>query len=57
MNFIIDERARNYIGKATEDKIYSFNKCNYNWAWKGSIANGTSFGTNLNVFHYLAHPL
>jgi hypothetical protein len=23
MNFIIDERARNYIGKATEDKIYS----------------------------------
>jgi hypothetical protein len=54
LNFIIDERSRelHWEGHRRQDLI-RFNKYgggNYNWAWKGNIANGTSFSSNLNVF-------
>ncbi|NDP23043.1 MAG: RagB/SusD family nutrient uptake outer membrane protein [Paludibacter sp.] len=54
LDFMIDERSRelHWEGHRRQDLI-RFNKYgggNYNWAWKGNIANGTSFGSNLNVF-------
>lgn len=54
LDFMIDERSRelHWEGHRRQDLI-RFNKYgggSYNWAWKGNIANGTSFGSELNVF-------
>lgn len=54
LDFVIDERSRelHWEGHRRQDLI-RFNKYgggNYNWAWKGNIANGTSIGTEKNVF-------
>jgi starch-binding outer membrane protein, SusD/RagB family len=54
LNFLIDERSRelHWEGHRRQDLI-RFNKytgSNYNWAWKGNVANGTSISNNLNVF-------
>jgi hypothetical protein len=49
----------NFTGKDIEDKdlirLLEYGGGNYNWALEGNVANGTSFGSNLNVFPLPSH--
>ncbi len=61
LDFLIDERSRelHWEGHRRQDLIRfgKFTGGNYNWAWKGNIANGTSIGANFSVFPIPAQSL
>jgi starch-binding outer membrane protein, SusD/RagB family len=52
--FLLDERGREFYYEAQRRtdlvRFGKFTDGNYNWAWKGGVANGTNTDSHLNLF-------